>query len=239
MSIYVVGDFHGDAKSVSSKNFPEGKSLTKNDTVIQLGDFGMFFSRGEDKESEYWLNWLADKPFTFAFIRGNHDNKDLIEENIVQIKKWGNTVGRIQRENHGVYNNIFYLQAGVYTIENKKILVIPGATSHDKHLRTEHIDWWSNETLSREETEKILNDLDEVKWKVDYVLGHTFPQSKAYQFYDGMPNHCQVSQFMDYIDDRLEYKEWHAGHFHNEREFQIYDNSEYFRCHFKNVYKLA
>ena len=237
--IYVTGDFHGNAKQLSSKNFPEGKDLTKDDLVIQLGDFGMYFGRGEDKEAEYWLKWISEKPFTFAFIRGNHDNKDLIEENIVTVNKWGNEVGRITKETApGVYNDIYYLKAGVYTIQDKKILVIPGATSHDKHLRTEHIDWWSNETLSRQETEKILDDLDKVNWKVDYVLGHTCPQSVAYQFYDGPPNHCQVSQFMDYIDERLEFKEWHMGHFHNERVFQCCDESELYRCHYKETKEL-
>ena len=230
--MYLTGDFHGDPRQLSSKNFPEGKTLTK-DIVIQLGDFGLYFYEN-DKEAEHYLDWLSEKTFTFAFIRGNHDNKDLIEKNVKYIKKWGNTVGEIKRK-HGV---VYYLPAGVYEIQNKKVLVIPGATSHDKHLRTEWVDWWSNETLSYDETEKIINELNENDWKVDVVLGHTCPASIAYQFYDGPPNHCSVSQFMDYIEERLDFKEWHFGHFHNGREFQRDDDSEYYKCHYKEVEEL-
>ena len=41
--IFITGDTHGDIdiQKLSSKNFPKGKTLTKNDYVIVCGDFGL------------------------------------------------------------------------------------------------------------------------------------------------------------------------------------------------------
>lgn len=60
--IYVTGDTHGviDIGKLDSKNFPEGKNLTKNDYVIICGDFGFVWNN--DNEDKYWQKWLARKP---------------------------------------------------------------------------------------------------------------------------------------------------------------------------------
>ena len=42
--IYVTGDCHQDFSKFSMKNFPDQKSLTKDDFVIICGDFGGIFS---------------------------------------------------------------------------------------------------------------------------------------------------------------------------------------------------
>ena len=232
----IVGDFHGSAKSISSKNFPEGKDLTKDDVLIQMGDFGMYFYNEQDDSDIYWLDWLSEKPFTFVFFRGNHDNKKLIERNVKWITKWGNTVGEIQRK-HG---KIYYLPGGVYIINKKRILVIPGATSHDKHLRKSEIDWWEDETLHRTETEKILNDLDRINWKVDLMLSHTPGSGVQHYFFEGYPNHCSVAQFIDFVQERLEFKYSFFGHMHNERLFIAEDEEnltekEYHQCTYNKV----
>ena len=48
--------------------FPEGKELTKEDVVLQLGDFGgVWFGDERDDEA---LDWLEGLPFTLAFVSG-------------------------------------------------------------------------------------------------------------------------------------------------------------------------
>lgn len=44
--IFITGDTHGgiDIKKLSSRNFPKGKKLTKNDFLIITGDFGFVWS---------------------------------------------------------------------------------------------------------------------------------------------------------------------------------------------------
>lgn len=71
--IFVTGDIHGthSIEKLNTINFPEQKTMTKNDYVIILGDFGLIWNGS--KEEEYWLNWLNNKNFTTLFIDGNHE----------------------------------------------------------------------------------------------------------------------------------------------------------------------
>ena len=47
--IFLTGDTHIpiDISKLNSKNFPEGKNLTKDDYVIVLGDFGLLWNYKE------------------------------------------------------------------------------------------------------------------------------------------------------------------------------------------------
>ena len=76
MSIYITGDIHGDPSRLSSKNLSQlGIAITDGDKVIICGDFGLPWCN--DKQDEYWLNWLEEKPFEILFVDGNHENFDL------------------------------------------------------------------------------------------------------------------------------------------------------------------
>ena len=75
MSIYITGDCHGDYRRFNTENFPEQKTMTKDDYVIICGDFGFW---SEDREQRWWRNWLEAKPFTTLWVDGNHENYDLL-----------------------------------------------------------------------------------------------------------------------------------------------------------------
>lgn len=45
MSIFVTGDCHGNVRKFNNSSFPEQKELTKNDTVIICGDFGLVWEK--------------------------------------------------------------------------------------------------------------------------------------------------------------------------------------------------
>ena len=70
--IFVTGDMHGSdsIKKFNQENFPIGESLTKEDIVIVLGDFGLVWD--DSKEENHWLDWLDSKEWTTMFIDGNH-----------------------------------------------------------------------------------------------------------------------------------------------------------------------
>ncbi|HEO98899.1 MAG TPA: metallophosphoesterase [Epsilonproteobacteria bacterium] len=54
--IFVCGDTHGmceDTQKLNGRNFPEQKSLTKNDVLIQLGDFFLATPRERVCERTY------------------------------------------------------------------------------------------------------------------------------------------------------------------------------------------
>ena len=56
-----------EANLLNTKKWPEQKNLTKDDVLIQLGDFGFLWhkknSKGE-REDLYWQNWFAKKKYT-------------------------------------------------------------------------------------------------------------------------------------------------------------------------------
>lgn len=234
--IFVVGDIHGNPNIVSSGNWPEAKELTEDDVVIFLGDFGLYWSDPPDKEEKYWLNWLSTKRYTVAFLDGNHENFNLINALPVS-EKWG---GKVQID-HRFGGDIIRLKRGeVYEINGQKILTIGGALSIDKHLRTEGHSWWSGEQHSPEDESNTLDNLDAVSWKVDHILTHTCPDDVIYAFLDN-PNSEKfrdpVSRFLQFIDNRLEYKLWSFGHFHNDRVFERAGDS--YQCHYKIIRELV
>ena len=71
MSVWVTGDCHGDYTKFNEDNFRQSRELTKNDTVIICGDFGLWHDTPEERES---LEWLNGRPFTTVFVDGNHTN---------------------------------------------------------------------------------------------------------------------------------------------------------------------
>ena len=93
MAIYVTGDTHGadsfggyrDVNGyiprLNMRNFPEQKSLTKDDIVIICGDFGGVwdvnqFAFKESPKEKHDLDWLDGRSFTTLVVPGNHENYD-------------------------------------------------------------------------------------------------------------------------------------------------------------------
>lgn len=80
MSIFVTGDVHGvaeyGASRFSSRVWPLGRTLTRDDVVIVAGDFGFIWS-GSNTD-KYWLDWFESKPWTTCFVDGNHENYHLL-----------------------------------------------------------------------------------------------------------------------------------------------------------------
>ena len=88
MSIFVTGDVHGvaeyGASRFSSRVWPLGRTLTRDDVVIVAGDFGFIWS-GSNTD-KYWLDWFESKPWTTCFVDGNHENYHLLAG--LPIREW-------------------------------------------------------------------------------------------------------------------------------------------------------
>ena len=241
METYVVGDLHGNAcremEYLNSRKFPEQKSMTKDDVVIQLGDFGGYWFRPDNKsygEDLYNRQWLGSRNFTFAFVDGNHENFDLINELPVE-EKWGALV-HVDRGHgrFGVYAIYHLIRGNVYTINDKRIFVFGGAKSADKHLRTEGKDWWSAESPTNDEIENALNNLEAHGYAVDYVLTHTCPDHKLDIFLcRNMDNagkfNDTTARFLRHVYENTSFKEWHFGHLH------VNKRHENMMCHYKTT----
>lgn len=81
--IFVTGDCHGNFVRFKPEYFSEQAQMTRDDVVIITGDFGgVWFGDSRDSEA---LDWLEQLPFTLAFVDGNHENYDALEQYPVKI----------------------------------------------------------------------------------------------------------------------------------------------------------
>lgn len=222
--IFTCGDTHGgsvgDMKKLNSKNFPVGNTLTKEDYLIQLGDFGCVWhhpSSKESKKDKYWQKWLHEKSWTTLFVDGNHENHDMLAE-LEQVPMFGDIVGKVN-------DSIFHLKRGrIYVIHGKSFFIMGGAVSIDKENRTRGISWWSEEVPSYAEMDVGLENLETYNWDVDYVCTHTCPEyvSKMYLsvhnaqgWYADKVNDPTTS-FLEHLRANLKFKHWYFGHWHDD-----------------------
>lgn len=209
--IYVTGDTHAnlDISKLSTRNFPQQKTLIKNDFLIICGDFGLVWD--ESPSEKYWRDWLSAKNFTTLWVDGNHENFDILHE-LPLVDKFGGKVREIAPD-------IFHLDRGqVLTIDGKKIFVMGGARSHDKECRKEHISWWEQEMPTSAEMERAIHALDDCGWEVDYVVTHCAPRSIQQEICNWYENDPLVS-FLERIRSDLKFKRWYFGHYHIDQAF--------------------
>ena len=240
--IIVTGDIHGNPfQRLNVENFPEGKTFTKEDYVIILGDFGLVW---DDSAMEHsCLDWLENKPWTTLFIDGNHENYDLL--NKFPIEEWGG--GRVQKIRSSV---IHLLRGEVYDIGGYKFLAMGGARSHDiqdgilevgdprikiwkkddfKLFRINHISWWEEEIPNEEERKNALKNLAENDYKVDYILTHEAPSSDVVLMDHLLYHPDEYSKWLEIeIRQKVKYKKCFFGHYHlnldvNEKETCLFE----------------
>ena len=240
--IIVTGDIHGNPfQRLNVENFPEGKTYTKEDYVIILGDFGLVW---DDSAMEHsCLDWLENKPWTTLFIDGNHENYDLL--NKFPIEEWGG--GRVQKIRSSV---IHLLRGEVYDIGGYKFLAMGGARSHDiqdgilevgdprikiwkkddfKFFRINHISWWEEEIPNEKKKKNALKNLAENDYKVDYILTHEAPSSDVILMDHLLYHPDEYSKWLEMeIRQKVKYKKWFFGHYHlnldvNEKETCLFE----------------
>lgn len=246
--IFLTGDTHGEFSRFTMDSFSEQRELSRNDTIIILGDFGGIWN---DSSSErYGLDWLSDKSFTLCFIDGNHENF----EHLRQFEEVDFHGGRA----HKIRDNIYHLMRGyVFEFENKKFFCMGGAQSHDiqdgiinpddykdnrafraacekmikkgqVRFRINHVSWWEEELPTQEEYDRGLESLSVVDNKVDYVLTHCLPQEIA--SFLGYTTTDKLTMYLNsLIYNGLYFDKWYCGHYHINRRvmgtFEIlYDN---------------
>ena len=216
---YITGDTHRD--------FARVHNLPKGSTLIILGDAGInYFLNEEDKELKEYLNSLD---ITFLCIQGNHEERP---ENIPTYKEKKIHGGKVFIEDD--YPNLIFLKNGeIYTINNKKVLVIGGAYSIDKNIRLLYgWHWFKDEQLSKSEMNTILEKYQGTH--VDVILSHTSP--KKYEpvevFLSGIDQSKvdkTMEEFLDTVEETIKYDKWYCGHYHTEK---IIDKIEFM---FENI----
>ena len=208
----LTGDTHGELDRI--EEFVEEYELTREDVIVILGDAGLNYfldERDEEKKER-----LARLDVTLFCIHGNHEERP---ENLTGYEEMVWRGGVVSCE--GAYPNILFARDGeVYEFGTKKALVIGGAYSVDKYYRIANgLPWFDSEQPDEAIKARVETKLKELDWQVDYVFSHTVP-------YIYMPRHAllptidqstvdnSTEKWLDWIEKRLTYETWYAGHFH-------------------------
>lgn len=143
MAIYIVGDLHGDWRVLHNIYY----HVNSEDTVIQVGDFGIYRRRLLDLSKEF------PKGFSCKLyaIDGNHEDFNIIN-------------GWSKDEPTEFYTNFFYAPRGyVTTIETQLIAFLGGAESVDKAWRIKSgpdRDWFFEERIQQDDVNRLMKNLN-------------------------------------------------------------------------------
>lgn len=204
--VFVTGDTHGTIDIDKVIEFSKRPDLTSDDVLIICGDFGLVWS--ESQSEMEWRRWYSERPFTTLFIAGNHENYNLL--NKLPHYNWNGITVRY------VCNKVYHLMNGIYTINNKKILAIGGAESHDKEWRVETVDWWEQELPSATQLGNLKNAINSSDKKFDAIITHCAPDWAQDLFgYTDYPQN-RLTHFLDDVSNEVQYRNWYCGHYHND-----------------------
>ena len=205
--IYITGDTHGHHDFYKLKAFADEHSeLSLKDYVIIAGDFGGVWDEITLEES---LSPYRRLPFTVLFVDGNHENFDLLEK--YPVETWNG--GKV----HKISENIIHLMRGqVYNINGRFFFTFGGATSTDRYMRREGVDWWPREQPSDDDIVEANKNLEKVGFEVDYIITHTCDERALY--FPPLSGNCfsvyPENRLLSYFDEKVKYKHWYFGHYH-------------------------
>lgn len=151
-NLIFLGDIHGNFKKVIMRM---KQMKIENSDIIQVGDFGVgFYSFERDLIDLTWFNeYLKKTNCTITAFRGNHDKPSLFNDDPFKLS-----------------NIKLVSDYSVLELCNRKTLVIGGAISVDRKIRTQK-DYFNDEqfVLDIEKINKL--DLSEV----EIICTHSAP----------------------------------------------------------------
>ena len=226
--LYVTGDTHGDLDFQKIIDWSEATKLNKDkDYLVILGDFGYVWANKRDTHEKEKLDFISRLPFTTLFIDGNHENHSRL--NAMRV------VNFMGGKAHKVHDSKYHLMRGhVYNICNKSIFTFGGASSIDKHLRIEGISWWKEEEFNYIEANTAYDNLNKIKWEVDYVLTHSAPLSIRNKLFEGnnLYKPSSTERILEAILRNIKFKSWYFGHYHIDK------NMNNFKAMYENIERM-
>lgn len=213
--IYITGDTHGDFTRIHK--FCDEVAPTTDDIMIILGDAGFNYYGGY--RDEFNKRKMAQEPLTVFCIHGNHEIRPATIPTY-HVREWHG--GKVYVEN-AYPNLLFAIDGEVYDLGGRQTIVIGGAYSVDKPYRLlRGWGWWPDEQPSEEVKAKVESVLAARDWKIDAVLSHTVPLKYEpvevfLSFIDQQKVDKSTEEWLDTIEDRLDYENWYAGHYHTEK----------------------
>lgn len=216
---FVTGDIHlnVDIHKLSFEQWPLSRELDKTDILIICGDAGLLWNNS--KETNYWCDWLNDRPYTVISVLGNHENYPAIRAQ--PLTQWNGGLVRTIRP------SVYYAENGeIFTINNKTFFFMGGAHSVDRAYRVAGKSWWPEEIPSYTEFAHAADNLQLHNCQVDFVISHTAPTHLVRKLFPYEDASDPVTNFLEkYICDNVKFTKQFMGHFHIDRTI---DDKYYF-----------
>jgi len=213
--IYITGDTHGDFSRI--KEFCDEYDTSEEDIMIILGDTGINYYL--DESDKALKEEVSQLPITLFCIHGNHEERPYLI-NTYEEKIWNEGLVYFEEE----YPNLLFAEDGeIFDFEGKKTIVIGGAYSVDKNYRLSgNMPWFESEQPDERTKDLVERKLEQQDWKVDFVLSHTGPLKYVPDdvFLPGIDQSSvdqSTEEWLDTIEENLEYDLWYFGHFHCDR----------------------
>lgn len=227
--IYITGDTHGIFDRVV--DFCDEYGTTTDDILIVLGDAGVNYHLSE--ADQRLKEELTQLPITWFFIHGNHEERP---ENIQTYldKTWHGGMVYYEEE----YSNLLFAADGeIYEFDGLKAIVIGGAYSVDKYYRLRQgLAWFESEQPDEYVKAFVESQLEKTDWRIDFVLSHTgplkyVPDDVFLPTIDQNSVDRSTEEWLDEIENKLDYAHWFFGHFHTETTMGnisiLYEGIEY------------
>lgn len=167
MKLLIFGDTHTDWTAF---NITIARAIERHPdatALIQVGDLGYAwpktkpFSLDKRRLTDEQLKIVKSVPF--YWIDGNHENHDQLD-----LDQGASQPG------------MTYCNRGtIIEHEGFKLLFFGGASSIDKHYRTEHVSWWRQESITDAQIRRAL----EKQERVDIMFSHDYPAIFPYKSY--------------------------------------------------------
>lgn len=220
--VFVTGDIHG-VSGVSRLHDQKLRAIAgfeqRNEQhyIIVCGDFGLiWYNEGtpERVQEDNALAWLAKQNHITLFVDGNHENFERLNTYPIVDFMGGKA--------HKINEKVYHLMRGyVFDIQGNRIFVMGGAVSIDKHLRTEHVSWWSEEVPSAVEYDTAVGNLAAVNNEVDYVLTHCTNTENTQKLSKYFTADIATEALQRLLAD-VKYKHWYSGHYHLDKDCDNY-----------------
>lgn len=214
-NLCVRGDTHGE-EGIFLHLKDEHLDKLDNDLLLITGDFGYAFT--DDIYERKFRKYMAELPFTIAFVDGNHENFDVLES--FPVEEWnGGKVHVLEKDANGIPKIIHLMRGQVFEINGKTIFTFGGAYSRDKWMRREGESWWPQEMPTDEEKVEAIKNLEKHGNKVDFILTHAAPEYIMMFSYPDHDDEKPLNNFLQWVKENVQYKHWYFGHLHLDRDY--------------------
>ena len=212
---YITGDTHGDFRRIES--FCERVNPSPENVLIILGDAGINYYGGWRDQNQ--KKQLAKLPLTLFSIHGNHERRPAAIPSY-HTALWNGGVIYVEDD---FPNLLFAVDGSYFSFDGVRTFVIGGAYSVDKHYRlANNWGWWPDEQPDEAIKRRVEQQLDAHGWRADVVLTHTCPlryepTEVFLSCIDQSGVDKSTEEWLDSIEDSLQYKQWYCGHYHTEK----------------------